>query len=299
MPELPEVETVRRSLEARIVGCSVTGVIVRRREVIATPSDPEGGFSRQRPAKRRRPKRVAKPDLLVGRSIESVRRRGKQLAIVTDSGHAVLIHLGMTGELMAPGPGERLRAADHCHVLWTLRAQDGQPAGRLVFRDPRRFGGIWTLPTPNALAARWDELGPDGLTVTGAELAARLGRSARSLKAGLLDQTAVAGVGNIYADESLFDARLAPANPCKRLSAQEWDSLASSIRRILSRAVSLGGSTIRDYRAPDGSTGKAAARHQVYGRAGLPCPACDQRLISTTLAQRTTVWCPGCQTANP
>ncbi|MEO1716715.1 MAG: DNA-formamidopyrimidine glycosylase family protein [Planctomycetota bacterium] len=298
MPELPEVETVRASLEARVLGCTVSGVIVRRRDVIATPDDPPGGFGRQRRpvrSKARAPRRVEKADLLMGDTIDAVVRHGKQLALGGVSGRCVLIHLGMTGEVMAPGPGARLRAADHLHVLWTLRDRHGASAGRMVFRDPRRFGGVWTLPTRAELDDRWRALGPDGLVVTGNDLRERAGRSSRAIKAALLDQRVVAGVGNIYADEGLFRARLHPETPANRLSGGDWDGLAAELRTLLARAVELRGSTLRDYRDADGNIGDASRLHQVYGRAGLACNSCGSELRSIAVAQRTTVVCPRCQ----
>ncbi|MEO1583427.1 MAG: DNA-formamidopyrimidine glycosylase family protein [Planctomycetota bacterium] len=310
MPELPEVETVRRTLADRVRGCTVSGVIVRRRDVIVTPDDPAGGFSRQRrtPAERgtrderrirrsRSPRRVEKSDLLLDDQISDIRRHGKQLALVGESGRCVLIHLGMTGEVMAPGPGQRLRAADHLHVLWTLRQPGGDSAGRMVFRDPRRFGGIWTLPTPQALADRWAQLGPDGLTITGEGLARGAGRSRRAVKAALLDQRTVAGVGNIYADESLFRSGIAPQRLASGLSASDWERLAGAIREILSQAVELRGSTLRDYRDAGGLPGDATSLHQVYGRSGRSCNRCETPLSDELVAQRTTVWCPRCQPA--
>ncbi|MGP1273317.1 MAG: bifunctional DNA-formamidopyrimidine glycosylase/DNA-(apurinic or apyrimidinic site) lyase [Phycisphaerales bacterium] len=301
MPELPEVESVRRSLAARVLGCTVTGVVVRRREVVVTPDDPPGGFSRQRSPRWGRPRRVPKPGLLVGAAIASIERHGKQLAIVgtrdgQDAG-VLLVHLGMTGEIMAPGPGGRLRAAAHVHVLWTLRRSDGAPAGRLAFRDPRRFGGIWTLPSRESLAQRWADLGPDGISITGHALRSRLHGSARPIKAALLDQRTVAGVGNIYADEALFLARLHPARRCDMIDPAGYEALAEAIRRVLARAIELGGSTIRDYRDARGLVGQAAREHRVYGRAGLPCSVCSRTLVAGTVAQRTTVWCPRCQPA--
>jgi formamidopyrimidine-DNA glycosylase len=294
MPELPEVETVRESLARRVVGCTVSGVIVRRRDVIATPDDPPGGFGRQR-SRTGTPRRVEKADLLVDDTIDAVERHGKQLALVGGSGRCVLIHLGMTGEVMAPGPGARLRAADHLHVLWTLRDAGGTSAGRMVFRDPRRFGGIWTLPSCNALHARWAQLGPDGLAITGSDLRDRAGRSERAIKAALLDQRVVAGVGNIYADEGLFRAGIDPRTPARDLEASRWEPLAAALRTLLAEAVSLRGSTLRDYRDAEGLSGDATRLHRVYGRGGQPCTACGTVLQTEPVAQRTTVWCPVCQ----
>ena len=275
MPELPEVESVRRALTP-LVGSPVTGVRVVRRDVVRDESG-------------RRRGRLAPAGLLAGDRIESAERKGKQLALVGASGRVVLVHLGMSGQVLLPGPGGRV-AGGHAHVVWTLSDER-----RLVFRDPRRFGGVWMLAGRDALVERWSRLGPDGLAVTGADLARALGGSRRAVKAALLDQSAVAGVGNIYADESLHAARIAPTRACASLGRDEWDRLASCVRSVLRRAIRAGGSTLRDYRLPDGSAGGASRGHRVYGRAGLACPECGGEIAGMVLAQRSTCWCPGCQ----
>ncbi|MCC5822884.1 MAG: bifunctional DNA-formamidopyrimidine glycosylase/DNA-(apurinic or apyrimidinic site) lyase [Phycisphaerales bacterium] len=275
MPELPEVESVRRAL-APVVGVPVVGVRVARRDVVRD----EAG---------RRRGRLDPAGLLAGDRVEAAERKGKQLALVGASGRVVLVHLGMSGQVLLPAPGGRV-SGGHAHVVWTLG--DGR---RLVFRDPRRFGGIWMLPDPDALAERWSRLGPDGLAVTGADLARALGGSRRAVKAALLDQAAVAGVGNIYADESLHAARIAPTRACASLGRADWDRLASCVRSVLRGAIRAGGSTLRDYRLPDGSAGEAARRHRVYARAGQSCPDCGGEIAGMLLAQRSTCWCPSCQ----
>lgn len=274
MPELPEVETVRRAL-APVVGVEVTGVRVTRRDVVRDDRDRRAGSLRQ-------------AHLLAGDSVKAIDRRGKQLALIGHAGRVVLIHLGMSGQvLVLTGDAP---VGDHAHVVWSLA--DGS---RVVFRDPRRFGGVWLLPDRAALDARWAGLGPDALAVTPHDLASALAGSARAVKTALLDQRAVAGVGNIYADESLFEARIAPTRPCRSLSEADFARLAAAVRSVMARAVLARGSTLRDYRLPDGSAGDAKAGHRVYARAGKPCPVCDMPIQRMVLGQRSTCWCPACQ----
>ncbi|MFI4898019.1 MAG: bifunctional DNA-formamidopyrimidine glycosylase/DNA-(apurinic or apyrimidinic site) lyase [Phycisphaerales bacterium JB059] len=287
MPELPEVESVRRTLDERLVGRRVEAARLFRRDVLVCPGDPLGGFARsgQAPPDTRVPLRR----LLRGEVIASTERLGKQLALVGDSGNVMLVHLGMSGQLLLTD--RPASAHDHVHAAWTFDRGE-----RLLFRDPRRFGGLWSFPGLEALrAARWDALGPDALTLRGADLAQRLARTRRPVKAVLLDQRAVAGVGNIYADEALFAASIDPARPADRLSPDEARDLARAIRRILRQAIRAGGSTLRDYRTPAGARGSFQLRHRVYARSGLPCRRCGETLESLTLAQRTTVRCPSCQ----
>lgn len=273
MPELPEVETVRRGL-APLIGVPIASVRVARRDVVR---DHTG----------RRRGRLDPAHLLADERIGSIERRGKQLALVGAGGPVVLIHLGMSGQVLVGPDGP---AAPHTHVVWTLK--DGR---RIAFRDPRRFGGVWLLPGTAALEDRWRSLGPDGLSVLGENLRDALGGSRRAVKAALLDQRAVAGVGNIYADESLFEAGIAPARACVTLAPDDWNRLAAAVRRVLTRAVRDGGSTLRDYRKPDGSAGGAVARHRVYARAGKACVRCGGPVAGAVLAQRSTCWCPACQ----
>ena len=275
MPELPEVETVRLGLSP-VLGVPIARVRVARRDVVR---DHAGG----------RRGRLDPRDLLESDSAAGTRRRGKQLALVGAGGRVVLIHLGMSGQVLLLGP-DRRPAGGHAHVVWHLG--DGR---RVVFRDPRRFGGLWLLPDLAALDARWHALGVDGLSVTGEDLQRSLGASSRAVKPALLDQSGVAGVGNIYADESLFASRIDPRRSCATLSPGEWRRLGDAIRDTLASAVRDGGSTLRDYRRPDGTPGGGVQRHRVYGRGGLPCVRCGRPLARAALAQRTTVWCPHCQ----
>lgn len=275
MPELPEVESVRLAL-APVLGEPVIGVRVARRDVV-------------RDALGKRKGRLDLGALLVGDRIQGVERKGKQLALIGASERIVLVHLGMSGQVLLLEPGAKVPDM-HAHVLWTLG-----DARRLIFRDPRRFGGLWLLPGRAALRARWESLGPDGLAVTGAQLAKNLGPSRRAVKAALLDQAGVAGVGNIYADESLHAAGIAPTRACTSLDRGDWDRLSGCVREVLRLAVEAKGSTLRDYRLPDGSAGGATLRHRVYARGGQACPGCGGVIAKTVLAQRSTCWCPTCQ----
>lgn len=280
MPELPEVETVRRNLEPLLVGRQVTSVRVHRRDVVHGPCRPTA--------------------LLLGRRIAAVRRHGKQLAIIADQAPqpCVCVHLGMSGSLVGERPPARgsathARPRNHRHVVWTL--DDGM---RLVFRDPRRFGGIWAFASEDGLVgARWCTLGPDALAITPRQLHAALRSSARPLKAALLDQGLIAGLGNIYVDELLFRCRLHPQRRADTLSNGQWRGLITVMRRLLNTAITCGGSSIRDYVNANGSRGRFHLRHQVYGRGGLPCRRCGTLLTTAQVAGRTTVSCASCQPA--
>ncbi|MEO0513538.1 MAG: bifunctional DNA-formamidopyrimidine glycosylase/DNA-(apurinic or apyrimidinic site) lyase [Planctomycetota bacterium] len=288
MPELPEVETLRRSLEPDLLNATVRRVRVYRRDVVVAPGDPMGGFSRQRAAIK--PTRLGRGDLLTDQTVRSIRRHGKQLAVVSDAGRALLVHLGMTGQVLVQPPGGSL--PDHAHVVWSVDTAAGPK--RLVFRDPRRFGGLWVVPTVDALKERWRGLGPDALGVQPPDLAARLAATRRPLKAALLDQTVIAGLGNIYVDEACHAAHLRPDRRTDTLCRGDVARLVTEIHAVLAIAIGLGGSTLRDYRNAHGHPGDATRRHAVYGRAGEPCPACGQPLSSEILAGRTTVWCARC-----
>lgn len=278
MPELPEVESVRRSASRCLLGRTVIGVRLHRPDIVQGDTRPRA--------------------LLMGATVASIERRGKLLAILATDGRALAVHLGMSGQLLCLPPGATPQRTDHVHAEWRLGDPGDLPAqaSRMLFRDPRRFGGLWTYPSARDLYDdRWAALGPDAATVTADDLSAALARSARSLKAALLDQTALAGVGNIYADEALFAAALHPLRPCSSLTPDDWGALALAIRRVLADAIDAGGSTLRDYRDASGGAGAYQTRHLVYGRAGKPCMKCSSPLVHLTVAQRTTVACPRCQ----
>lgn len=294
MPELPEVEHLRRSLEPVLLGRHVVRVTVHRRDIVCTPDDPPGGFSRQSGGiAHASPRIVRRAELLLDAEISALERHGKRLAILSNHGDgpALDAHLGMTGQLIHLAKGHRLTSQSHIHVSWRL--SDGS---RLVYRDARRFGGIWTCRDREDLQTRrWGPLGPDALTASSAELITRTKRTRRPVKAALLDQTVLAGVGNIYADESLHRARLSPFMLACDLTAADWCALVEALRVVLNQAIVAGGSTIRDYVDGMGRTGVHQIRHAVYGQAGKPCTRCGARLRSARIGQRQTVWCAACQ----
>ncbi len=235
-------------------------------------------------------------ELLDGCVIQSIERHGKRLALCTIDGRCLVVQLGMSGQLVAGASA----GTSHQHVTWSITSASPRRNGRahipvLVFRDPRRFGGLTPYQTKKELHESWKaELGPDALTVQASALRIAL-RGARAVKTALLDQTVVAGVGNIYADESLHIAGIDPRIACDRVSDSDIQRLAGAIRLILRRAVKHGGSTLRDYRSGTGSEGAAQALHAVYGHAGEPCGSCSETLRGTRLGGRATVWCPRCQ----
>lgn len=277
MPELPEVEHLRRSLGPHILGARVTSAALHRPDICthAAPGTP------------------ASRALLAGECISATRRLGKQLAIMTPSGRALCIHLGMSGQLLV-NPRTPAGGLTHVHASWELAHPSGTVVW-LLFRDPRRFGGLWTFPRAELLDAHWAHIGPDALAITGEHLHRHEGARARPIKSALLDQALLAGVGNIYADEALFRAGLAPQRSGRTLTPDNWHALAAALRTLLAEAVEAGGTTLRDYRDADGRTGNAGAAHAVYGRAGHPCLRCGTTLVTAMISQRTTVWCQQCQ----
>lgn len=285
MPELPEVETMRRGIAAT-VGCRIAAATFprhTRRPIAASPP----------------PRRLA--SRLQGRTIAAVHRFGKRVAIelapgIDGDAEWLLIEPRMTGLLLVVDP------PTSAHVRMELVL--GSPARaatalrRLVFWDRRGLGTI-RLVDRAGLAARVgaERLGPDGLVVTAEDLADRLGRSRRAVKVALLDQRAVAGVGNIYAAEILHRASIDPRTPCRRLPLGAWETIARATRRVLADAVRLEGSTIGDetYLTADRRPGRFQRRHRVYGRARLPCRTCGSIVERIVQAQRATFFCPGCQ----
>lgn len=285
VPELPEVESVRRSLVPHLVGRTITGVDIRRRDIVSVVAS-DGKVT---PLPARNSARM----LMVRTRINALERRGKQIAVIASMDDPILIvHLGMTGQFFCLPPGGHLPEAVHVHLVWRLDS-----GARLIFRDPRRFGGVWSLANHAALEARWAELGPDALTIDARTLATRLARAKRPIKSALLDQAILAGVGNIYADESLFLARIAPQTIAATIPGPKITKLAASIRAVLVKAIAAGGSSLPDgmYIDADRRPGAYQLAHSVYGRSGKTCPVCQTPLQSTLISNRTTVWCPSCQ----
>jgi len=281
LPELPEIEHLKRSLEPFLIGSTVVKVDLQRRDVLRQ-------YGRQTNW------RAYSKDLLAGTTISSLCRHGKNLALVSDAGPVLCVHLGMSGQMRFSPAGKRLSETTHVHCLWTLASKQGN--GKLIFRDPRRFGGLWSFPSIQMLREhRWSSLGPDALAIRASDLAARLHKTQRPIKAALLEQSILAGVGNIYADESLFRAGIDPRSIAARLSKDRVKALTRAIHQVLGAAINAGGSTIRSYLDGSGNGGSFANRHQVYGRGGQVCLACGHSLEQVVIAQRTTVFCNHCQ----
>ncbi|MFC4728680.1 bifunctional DNA-formamidopyrimidine glycosylase/DNA-(apurinic or apyrimidinic site) lyase [Coralloluteibacterium thermophilus] len=269
MPELPEVETTRAGLAPHLLGRSVTGVTLRRPDL-------------------RWPIPAEVAETLPGQRILDVRRRAKYLLVDTAPGSA-LLHLGMSGMLRVlppetpPGP--------HDHV--DLRLDSGRV---LRFTDPRRFGCLLWQPAGDTHPLL-RELGPEPLSdaFDGRHLFLRSrGRSA-PVKAFLMDQAVVVGVGNIYAAESLFHAGISPLRAAGSVSPARYGRLAEAVKAILARAIARGGTTLRDFLSPDGAPGYFEQELWVYGRGGEPCRTCGARLREATIGQRASVWCGRCQ----
>jgi formamidopyrimidine-DNA glycosylase len=280
MPELPEVEHLRQSISGTALAAEVTDVVVFRSDVVRRGRTPIPASSGQ---------------LLAGSRISRIDRHGKQLALISVDDQAVILRLGMTGRLLVLDPLSDL--PPHSHVIWTLRPAGGHSL-RLAFADARRFGGVEPA-TLAGLRQSWATLGPDALTVRAPQLRSRLATTRRPIKAALLDQRLIAGLGNIYADESLHDARINPGELSSTIAARRITRLARSIRSILRTATAAGGSTIRDYVDARGLSGTYQDGHRVYGRAGLPCTSCGNPLVGDRIVGRMTVSCPRCQPMSP
>jgi formamidopyrimidine-DNA glycosylase len=266
MPELPEVETIARGIEA-VVGQTITGVVLGKHDWV------------------RHPPPSAKAHL-VGRRIGGVRRRGKQIRIELEPEGSIVVRLGMTGQITLSPSGQP--AAAHTH----LRLRFAGNGRELRFRDVRRFGGAWIRRTDDDPAPELP--GPDALDVGLAEFRALLARP-RQVKALLLDQRVLSGVGNIYADESLFAARLHPKAVAGKLAPDRVRALHRALRRILRSAIADGGSTLRDYLDAGGNPGDFQTRHRVYGREGEPCPRCGTTIRRIQAAGRSSHVCGTCQ----
>ncbi len=278
MPELPEVETIRRVLETKLVGRRIEHIRVSHEK----PLRPQTARVLQTHARSQR--------------FRAVERRAKYLLLRLDAG-ALLVHLGMTGQLFAvraqaPTPTDMPGLPDkHTHVTLTL-----DRGWLLHFRDIRRFGHFRWITDLEATQLSAG-LGPEPLSpsFTPAGLLQTLNRRQTSIKALLLNQEVVAGVGNIYADEALFRARVAPQTLGRTLTLEQCTRLHAAIREVLSEAILHRGTTLSDYYDPESRRGGFQARLKVYGREGEPCVTCRTPVRKATVAQRGTHWCPTCQ----
>jgi formamidopyrimidine-DNA glycosylase len=275
VPELPEVETVRASLEPALVGRRFERVEIRD-ERLTRPFEP-----------------LAVAAELEGERVEALGRRGKYLVVRFQSGRTLLIHLRMTGSLRY-APAEALGGEEpYRRAVVTL-----DNGSDVAYRDVRRFG-TWLLLEPGELESYLAEkIGaePLGRGFGPKALSKRLGGRRAPVKAALLDQRTVAGMGNIYADEALWRARIHPLRPAGELTEPEVRALHRSVRRALEAGIARQGATLRDYAQPDGRRGAMQLDFRVYGREGEPCPRCGTPIAKTRAAGRGTWYCPSCQT---
>jgi formamidopyrimidine-DNA glycosylase len=280
VPELPEVETVRARLEPALVGRRLEGVQILDPR-LTRPFDPAGVAAE-----------------LEGERITALDRRGKYLIVRFETGRALLIHLRMTGNLLHGGvAGASLPPADP-HRRAVVRLDDGSD---VVYRDVRRFG-TWLLVEPDELEPYLSErVGREPLAgaFTTKRLAEALAGRRTAVKAAILDQRRLAGIGNIYADEALWRARIHPLRPAGELEADELRALHRGIRAALKAGIARQGATLRDYRTPDGSAGGMQHEFKVYGRDGEPCDRCGTPIEKARAAGRGTWYCPSCQRLSP
>lgn len=282
MPELPEVETVRTGLAPAMEGAVIARAQVNR-------PDLRWPF----------PDRMA--DRLTGRRVERLRRRSKYILADLDGGESLLIHLGMSGRMTVSGDPlgqfvhDHPQAEKHDHVIL-----DMANGARITFNDPRRFGAMDLLPTleeaAHPLLAR---LGPEplGNAFNGDYLAAVLKPRRTPIKAALLDQRVVAGLGNIYVCEALFRAAISPLRRCDRIASHRFVALVPIIRDVLTEAIAAGGSSLRDFRQASGDLGYFQHSFDVYGREGETCrtPDCGAAIRRAVQSGRSSFFCPQCQ----
>ena len=278
MPELPEVETVRRGLESRLIDATIADVKVRNRQL-------------------RWPVAADFEAQLCGRRVLAVARRSKYLLfrLTGDGPSTLLAHLGMTGSFVlhpADSP-PTLRTHDHVEIILTGR----RDALMLRYNDPRRFGSLHHFSGPDHEQPLLAQLGPEPLTaaLTGAHLFEQTRRRTGPIKHALMDNTLLVGVGNIYANESLFRAGIHPNRAANKVSLARYERLAHEVKAVLTQAIEAGGSTLRDFVNAAGEPGYFQLDYFVYGRDGQPCKVCAATLKLMRHGGRATVFCPRCQ----
>ena len=262
MPELPEVETIARALGPRLRGRRIVSAEFRCPRVLIGDPDQTSAA-------------------LAGRKVLAVQRHGKFIEMRLDGERSFVVHLGMTGKLlMNAAPGR------HTHAILTL------DRGALLYDDSRQFG---RLELSEGLPARVRRLGPEPLDVTLDEFVRRVGEHKTKIKALLLNQRFLRGIGNIYADEALFRAGIHPLAIARRLHRDRLKKLHAAVRKVLGEAIDAGGSSVSDYVDVDGRQGSFQVRHNVYQKNGEPCPRCGAAIRRILVTQRGTHFCPQCQ----
>ena len=271
MPELPEVETIKRDLETKVVGLRFTGATISWPRMLQNMT-PEAFNSR-----------------LTYQRIEGLKRRGKYLIFQLSTGDALILHLRMSGSL---------RLDDDCYSDPYVRAVfDFDNGSKLYFRDPRKFGMIWLVADAEQVVGK---LGPEPLDkhFKSKDLQSILSCHCAPIKAVLCDQTVIAGVGNMYADEALFDAGIHPERKASSLSNEETKRLHRAIVAVLKKAIEAGGASISDYTRPDGTSGESQFSFKVAHRSGSRCPCCGTAIERIPIRKRGSYFCPKCQGKN-
>ncbi len=269
MPELPEVEVSRQGISPYLIDATVSRIIVRHHQL-----------------------RWPVPDelqMMVGQTIHSVKRRAKYLLLATDVGTAIL-HLGMSGNLRILDQGHAAGKHDHLDIELT--------SGKLLrLNDPRRFGAVLWTEQPVAQHKLLANLGPEPLTPDfHAQYLHQCAKGRKiAVKPFLMDNKVVVGVGNIYANESLFRSGINPNRAAGNISLLRYRRLVDEVKDVLAEAIKQGGTTLKDFANADGKPGYFVQELQVYGKAGLPCPLCGEKLKEIKLGQRSTVFCSRCQ----
>jgi formamidopyrimidine-DNA glycosylase len=264
MPELPEVQNVVDTIRPEVMGKRIVKILALRQDIVCPP-----GFDFE--------------SHLAGATIAEVSRRAKRIVFLLRDGARFYIHLGMTGQLTVDAAHAPIKK--HTHLIAEM--DDGR---QLRFVDARRFGGIHWLG-----ADVGDEIGPEPLTMSVSTFAKRLLKTRRAIKTALLDQKIIAGIGNIYADESLHAAGIHPLAVANILTPAQVSRLSGSIKKVLRCAIRAGGSTLRDYVNGRGERGSFQSRHKVYDRAGKPCKHCKSPIERAVVGGRSTHWCATCQ----
>ena len=275
MPELPEVETMRRG-----VAC-VAGSVIDRVEFPRIKARPIG-VSPSRERFRRR---------AIGKRIIDVGRIGKRVVLTLDDESSIILEPRMTGLVLLADPP----TAEHLRLRMSLSA--GRKSRELMFWDRRGLGSVHLLSPAQLVALREEKLGPDALAISVEQLRERLGKSRREIKVALLDQAVVAGVGNLYASELLHVARVHPRRRCYLLSKTQWERIHAAMLKVLEEAIRYEGSTLSDgtYRNALNKAGGYQNEHRVYDKADAACPTCQSPITRIVQAQRSTFFCPNCQ----
>ncbi len=278
MPELPEVEVICRGLLPHLLGRTIVSVRCSGKQLRSPVLCKEMNSE------------------LCDKKITSICRRAKYLILRTGGGTALIIHLGMTGNMGIFAAGSSTKK--HDHVCWKLDNNT-----ELRFNDARRFGAVRLLPAKNATQEEkrfFSATGPEPLSrsCSVAYLTRRAARRKVAIKKFIMDSHVIAGIGNIYANESLFRARIHPERPVSSLSPKEWKSLLSIIRKTLRHAIQCGGSTISDFVDASGKGGYFQMNFRIYGKAGEACSECGQLILKETIGGRASFFCPVCQ-SNP